>query len=93
MATAKGKIPFSKDIAKEYADMFEATYKDLGGHKYRVLEAAIEVFSRLPREVQYALTGYNTGDRQLCFDLIDGLELPLKQSAPARKAKSAKSAG
>ena len=73
MGTAKGKIPFSKDISEEVVAIFDDLYEMLGPPKYRILEAAIEVFAVLPREVQYALKSNNKEDRQLYFDLIRGL--------------------
>ena len=71
-------------------DLLDQLTIDLGPPKNRILEAAIEVFALLPREIQYALKSNNAEDRQLCFDLIRGLELPLRRSESGRKAKSVK---
>jgi hypothetical protein len=92
MATAKGKIPFSKDIGEDVFALFESICEELGPPKYRILEAAIEVFALLPREIKYALKSNNDEDRQLCFDLIRGLELQKRQSVRGPKAKFVKSA-
>jgi hypothetical protein len=92
MATAKGKIPFSKDINENVFALFETICEELGPPKYRILEAAIEVFALLPREIKYALKANNEEDRKLCFDLIRGLELHTIQLRRGTKAKSAKSA-
>jgi len=90
MGTGQGKITFSKDISEYVVDIFERLYKDLGSPKYRILEAAIESFSELPREFQYALKGYNEADRKLCLDLIRELELRQQRSEPGIKARSSK---
>ena len=74
MATAKGKIPFNKDISEDVFALFESICEELGPPKYRILEAAIEVFALLPIEMKYVLKSYKKEDRQRCFDLIRGIK-------------------
>ena len=91
MARATGKIPLSQDVEERYFDLYHKLCNEIGGDKYRVLEIAIEILSHLPSPIQTTLMSYREADRQLCFDLIRGLELPRKQSEPGPEAKSAKS--
>ena len=91
MARGNGKNPLSHDVSQETLDTFDKICDEIGPPKYRVLEAAIEVFASLPRELQYALRGNNAADRKLCLDLIAGLLLPREQSPPSPSASRSKS--
>lgn len=92
MARSTGKIPLSQDVEERYFELYHKLCDEIGGDKYRVLEAAIEAFSHLPGPIQTTLMSYKEADRQLCFELIAGLGLPLKRLEPGRTAKSARSA-
>jgi len=91
MGTAKGKSPLGHDVENCIVELFTTTCEKLGPPKYRVLEVAIEVFAHLPRELQYALKGYDEADRKMVLDLIAGLSQQSIQSERGTKAKSAKS--
>ena len=86
------KVSFSYDVDSEIAELFDQLAQKLGPPKYRILEAAIETFNTLPRDVQYVLKSYDQKDRQLCLDLLRALQTPIKPERPARLAKGAKSA-
>lgn len=76
MAQASGKIRFSHDIERSYWEIFEELCAQIGGDKYRILEAAIDAFAALPTDFQDVLTTYRQGDRQLYLELLRGLRLP-----------------
>lgn len=86
------KVSFSYDIDSESAELFDKLAQKLGPPKYRIIEAAIEVFNTLPREVQYVLKSYEQPDRQLCLDLLRAIQVPIKPAQSARSAKGVKSA-
>ena len=64
------KIAFNHTIDERVVNIFEELYSNLGPPKNKILESCIEVFSVLPREVQYRLKAQNEGDRKFCLDLI-----------------------
>jgi len=77
------KVPFSNKIDEQIARQFEQLCSELGPPRYRILEAAIEVFQSLPREFQLRLKAPTPEDRQPCLDAIAKLSLELKHQALA----------
>jgi len=77
-----GKISFSHKIEESFNECFEKLYQELGPPKYRILEACIEAFAYLPRDIQYRLRGLNAKDRDYCLDLIAHLESTTKHEEP-----------
>ena len=76
-----GKVSFSHKIDDSFAECFEKMCDQLGPPKYRIIEAAIEVFDALPRDIQYRLKGLDPKERELYFKMLANLpltpELPL----------------
>jgi hypothetical protein len=70
-----GKVAFSHKIEDKFAECFEKMCGELGPPKYRILEASIEVFDALPREIQYRLRGMDQVERKPCLDMLAGLSL------------------
>ena len=77
-----GKISFSHKIEESFNECFEKMYEELGPPKYRILEACIEAFAYLPRDIQYRLRGLNAKDRDYCLDLIAHLGSIPKHEEP-----------
>ena len=86
------KIAFNHNVSPEVVELFDELAQKLGPPRYRILEAAIEVFNTLPRDVQYVLKSYDQPDRKLCLDLLRAIQAPIKPEQSARSAKGAKSA-
>ena len=63
------------DINDDVYELFEILYERLGDPKYKILEAAIEVFAALPKEAQYILKAQDENDRKAVLDHIRGLNL------------------
>lgn len=58
------KIHFSNKIEDTFVECFDKMYEKLGGPKFRIIEAAIEVFDTLPDEIQTKLKSYNAELRE-----------------------------
>ena len=80
------KIAFNHTIDEKVVKVFEELYEILGPPKNRILEACIEAFSALPREVQYRLKGQSEQDRKFCLDLIRALRANPQSKKRARQA-------
>jgi len=70
------KMSFSHKIEEEFAELFEKLYSQLGPPKYRILEAAIEAFSVLPRDIQYRLRGMDPAERKPILDYLATIAVP-----------------
>ncbi|MHC4326393.1 MAG: hypothetical protein ACYSUX_19150 [Planctomycetota bacterium] len=70
------KMSFSHKIEEEFAELFEKMYRQMGPPKYRILEAAIEVFSILPKDIQYRLKGLDPAERQPILDFLSTISVP-----------------
>ena len=71
----EGQIQYSFKISSDIKDLFDSLYERLGDPKYKILEAAIEVFAALPKSAQYILKGQDESDRKAILDLIRKLKL------------------
>ena len=74
---------FSFEISDDVYDLFDDLCKCLGPPKYKVIEAAIEVFAALPKEAQYILKSQDDADRKVVLEHLNRLNLK------ASKGKSA----
>ena len=88
MTAKNGKNSISHDVSDAYIQLFDDLYEKLGPPKYRILEAAIEVFATLPTSIQYALKSNNQKDRKLCLDLIRAIEEYPKKGGADEQAKA-----
>ena len=77
-----GKISFSHKIEESFNECFEKLYQELGPPKYRILEACIEAFVVLPRDIQYRLKGFNANDRDFCLNLLTKIGIVNEQEEP-----------
>ena len=77
------KVAFSHKIDESFVECFEKLYDKLGPPKYRIIEAALEVFDALPNGVQYLLITYNHEEREPIFSLLN-------QIGKAKQDKQAK---
>jgi len=68
------KVYFNNNIEKEVAELFESLSESLGPPKYKILEAAIEVFAALPKPAQRILKSQDESDRKAVLDLIRKLK-------------------
>ena len=66
---------FSYEISDGVYDLFDELYNKLRGHKYRIIEAAIEVFAALPKEHQRALVSQDDADRKAILARLRELNL------------------
>ena len=69
------KVTFNNNIEKDVSDLFERLYDNLGPPKYKILEAAIEVFAALPKEAQYVLKSQDEDDRKAILDRLRAMNL------------------
>ena len=69
------QVQFSFRLSKDVAELFESLSNTLGPPKYKILEAAIEVFAALPKEAQYVLKSQNDSDRKVVLEHLRKLNL------------------
>lgn len=62
------------DISDDVFKLWEQLFAGLGPPKYKILEAAIEVFSALPKPAQRILKSQDESDRKAILDLIQKLK-------------------
>jgi len=70
-------------VNEDVAELFEKLCETLGPPKYKILEAAIEVFAALPKDAQYVLKSQDDADRKVVLEHLKKLNLK------ASKGKSA----
>lgn len=61
-------------IHTDIAEVFDSLFQTLGPPKYKIIEAAIEVFAALPKEAQRILKSQDESDRKAVLDLIRKLK-------------------
>ena len=90
MTHKSGKIPLSHDIDEEVFRTFENVCEELGPPKYRILEASIEVFANLPKEVQAILLHWSDDDTQKFYEGMGNRLRVALHNALAQKEQSAR---
>ena len=68
-------LRINHDVSDDIYELFDKLCNDLGPPRYKVLEAAIEVFAALPKEAQYVLKSQDENDRKLILDLIRAMNV------------------
>lgn len=69
------KVAFGIKVSPDVAKLFESLYDRLGGPKFRIIEAAIEVFAALPKEAQYILKSQDDEDRKVVLSRLRAMNL------------------
>ena len=77
------KVVFNNKVEDVVKELFETLHSNLGGHKFRIIEAAIEVFAALPKEHQRALVSQDDDDRRAILAKLNELNL---KSAKGKRA-------
>ncbi len=68
------KVLFNNKIEKDVKDLFDSLYDKIGGHKFRIIESAIEVFAVLPKEYQLTMISQDNEEREKVLSLIRKLD-------------------
>ena len=71
-----GKVPFSSSIDDRFAQLFENMCNQHGPPKYRILEAAIEAFDALRRDLQHRLRGKYQAERKPILEYLSTIAVP-----------------
>jgi len=66
---------FNMKLNSNVVELYESLYENLGPPKYKIIEAAIEVFAALPKEAQYVLKSQDESDRKAILDLIRAMNV------------------
>ena len=77
------KVQFSFYVNKDIKELFDSLFESLGSPKYKIVEAAIEVFAALPKEAQYVLKSQDENDRKAILDHIRELNLKAQKGRRA----------
>lgn len=68
------KVLFNNKIEDDVKKLFDSLYDSLGPPKFKIIEAAIEVFAALPKPAQRILKSQDKSDRKAILDLIRKLK-------------------
>lgn len=68
------KVIFNNKIEDDVKKLFDKLYDNLGPPKFKIIEAAIEVFAALPKPAQRILKSQDESDRKAILDLIRKLK-------------------
>ncbi len=69
------KVLFNNKVEEETKELFEDLYAKIGGHKFRIIEAAVDVFAALSWENQMTMISQNEDARKKVLALIGKLNL------------------
>jgi hypothetical protein len=70
------KIGIGNKIEDSYVDLVDEIHSTLGGNKFRIYEASIDLFNAMPPILQRALISYDDEERKLILDIISQLKPP-----------------
>jgi len=70
------KVLFNNKVDEKTMTTFEDLYDKIGGHKFRIIEAAVDVFAALSWENQMTMISQNQNERKKVLALIGKLNVP-----------------
>ena len=79
------KVGIGNKIDEKYISIVEEIHSKLGGSKYRIYEAAIDLFNTIPRVLQSALISYDEEEREMILDIISQMKLPQQTKKAGKK--------
>lgn len=79
------KVGIGNKIEESYITLVDEIHTKLGGNKFRIYEAAIDLFNAAPRILQSALISYDEEERKLILGIISQLSTPQKPKKGGKK--------
>lgn len=79
------KVGIGNKIEESYVSLVDEIHTKLGGNKFRIYEASIDLFNAMPPILQRALISYDEEDRRLILDTISQLSTPLEPKKGGKK--------
>ena len=70
------KKTYGVRLEDKFAEIYNELHSKLGGNKYRIIEASLEIFSELPSVLQRCLVSYDEEERKLILGIIGQLKPP-----------------
>lgn len=70
------KKTYGVRLEDKFAGIYDDLHSKLGGNKYRIIEASLEIFNELPSVLQRTLISYDEEERQLILGIIGQLKPP-----------------
>ena len=70
------KVLFNNKVEEETKNVFDGLYDNIGGHKFRIIEAAVDIFAALSWENQLTMVSQNEPERKKVLALIGQLNGP-----------------
>ena len=79
------KVGFGYKIDEKYVTLHDELHNQLGGNKYRIIEASLELFNAIPMILQLTLVSYNEQQRQQILDIIAQVSMPTEPKKGGKK--------
>lgn len=79
------KKTYGVRLEDKFAEMYNELHSKLGGNKYRIIEASLEIFSELPSVLQRCLVSYDEEERKLILGIIGQLKPPPEPKKGGKK--------
>jgi hypothetical protein len=82
----KDQVQKNIRIERKYLEMSDKLHKDLGGNKYRVFEAALDLFNVVHPMIQKVLNSYDEAERKQILEIIGQLKYPPDKGKGGKKS-------
>jgi len=79
------KVGIGNKIEESYVSLVDEIHSKLGGNKFRIYEASIELFNAMPPILQRALISYDDEERKLILGIISSLTPPPQPKKGGKK--------
>jgi hypothetical protein len=79
------KIGIGNKIEESYVEKVDEIHSKLGGNKFRIYEAAIDLFNVVHPLIQQTLVSYDEESRKLILDIIGQLKYPQDKGKGGKK--------
>jgi len=79
------KVGIGNKIEESYVILVDEIHSKLGGNKFRIYEASIDLFNAMPPILQRALISYDDEERKLILGIISQLTPPPQSKKGGRK--------
>jgi len=80
------KVGIGNKIEESYVALVDDIHSKLGGNKFRIYEAAVDLFNAIPPVLQRALISYDEEDRKQILDIISRLKSPPESGKGGKKS-------
>jgi hypothetical protein len=80
------KVGIGNKIGEDYIALVDEIHSTLGGNKFRIYEAALDLFNAVHPLIQQTLISYDEESRQLLLEIIGQLKYPPDKGKGGKKS-------